>query len=497
MSVQTETTSLVDHDAIRAMVDQFNADDRCPVVNLVDNAQAADWMLEQCPLFDCPDGWMRTIYYFRWWVYRKHIKQTPHGRIVTEFITPVTHGSSYNAISCALGLHIAEGRWLRDQSIIDEYVNFWFTAGEDGGNARKFHNYSSWLHAAEWERYLVTGDASYIVSQLDRFVADYAAWEREKQLPNGLFWQYDVRDGMEESITGSRKHRNARPTINAYMFGNAIAIAKIARLAGRADIAATLTAKAEAIQRLVHENLWDEHAQFFKAQKDENGLSDARELIGYVPWCFDLPRSGTEGAWKHLTDEAEFWAPAGLTTAERRHPMFRSHGVGECEWDGAVWPFATSQTLIAMANLLRHYDQTHVSRQTWFDSLRIYADAQRMYDKPYIGEYHDEITGLWLKGDNPRSIHYNHSTFADLVIHGLVGLVPREDGRLEIDPLMPSDAWDWFALENVRYRGRTLSVVWDRDGSRYGRGAGLSVWEGERRVMSTRTLSRMVEGGSE
>jgi len=40
-------------------------------------------------------------------------------------------------------------------------------------------------------------------------------------LTNGLFWQYDVRDGMEESISGSRTNKNLRPTINSYMFGNA------------------------------------------------------------------------------------------------------------------------------------------------------------------------------------------------------------------------------------------------------------------------------------
>ena len=51
-------------------------------------------------------------------------------------------------------------------------------------------------------------------------------------LANGLFWQYDVRDGMEESISGSRTKKNVRPPLNSYMFGNARAVAAIARLAG-------------------------------------------------------------------------------------------------------------------------------------------------------------------------------------------------------------------------------------------------------------------------
>jgi hypothetical protein len=63
---------------------------------------------------------------------------------------------------------------------------------------------------------------------------------------------------------------------------------------------------------------------------------------------------------------------------------------------------------------------------------------------PYLGEYQDEKTGYWLKGDNPRSSYYNHSGFVDLVINDLVGLKPRADDMLEIYPLIPQGKWKWF-----------------------------------------------------
>src|SRR5437764_3046075 len=107
--------------------------------------------------------------------------------------------------------------------------------------------------------------------------------------------------------------------------------------------------------------------------------------------------------------------------------------------------------------------------------MQIYAKSQHRNGKPYIGEYLDETTGEWLKGDNPRSRYYNHSTFADLVITGLVGVVPKESG-FEIDPLLPDNAWDWFCLDGARVQGRTLTIIWDRDGGRFGQGAGLSVF---------------------
>jgi Mannosylglycerate hydrolase MGH1-like glycoside hydrolase domain/Glycosyl hydrolase family 65, C-terminal domain len=461
-------------DDFKHYVDHFNATDNEDVVNLVPNAQSWAWMSSNVPLFSCPDRPMEEMYYYRWWTFRKHIKQTPAGMILTEFITPVRHAGSHNSISCALGHHLAEGRWLRDQKLLDEYTRFWFR-GADGKPEPKFHKYSQWVAAAMWDRYMVSVDKSLLLDLLDDLVADYQLWEAEKLLPSGLFWQFDVWDGMEESISGSRTHRNARPTINSYMYANANAIAEIASMAGRAELVGKFHDKAFALKKQVLEALWDPRAKFFKAQTQENGLSDAREAIGFIPWCFNLPTPGYEDAWAQLVDPQGFWAPFGLTTAERRHPKFRSHGVGKCEWDGAVWPFATSQTLGALANVLRHYQQPHVTKRHYLEAMQTYVKSQHRGGEPYIGEYLDETTGEWLKGDNARSRYYNHSTFCDLVISGLVGLVPRSDQSVEVDPLLPDGAWDWFCLDGVPYHGKSLSILWDKSGTKFGQGAGLSL----------------------
>ena len=75
-----------------------------------------------------------------------------------------------------------------------------------------------------------------------------------------------------------------------------------------------------------------------------------------------------------------------------------------------------------------------------------------------------------------RGKDYNHSSFCDLVISGLMGLQPRADGELRIRPLIPDREWDWCRLENIRYHGHLLTIQWDRDGSRYGKGAGFRVF---------------------
>src|SRR5439155_27072431 len=110
------TRALLNATEFKHYVDRFNAEHNEDVVNLIPNSKSWEWMTQNIPLITCPDKDLEEIYYYRWWTFRKHIKQTPAERIITEFITPVRHAGSYNSISCALGHHIAEGRWLRDQS---------------------------------------------------------------------------------------------------------------------------------------------------------------------------------------------------------------------------------------------------------------------------------------------------------------------------------------------------------------------------------------------
>src|SRR5438309_12106423 len=102
----------------------------------------------------------------------------------------------------------------------------------------------------------------------------------------GLFHQIDDRDGMEFSIGGS----GYRATINSYMYGDAVAIARIAELAGKRDIAATYRDKAAQIKARLQEKLWDPKAEFFKVSpRGEVRLVDAREEHGLAPWSFNLP----------------------------------------------------------------------------------------------------------------------------------------------------------------------------------------------------------------
>ncbi|WP_025763698.1 MGH1-like glycoside hydrolase domain-containing protein [Dyadobacter tibetensis] len=476
----------------RPYVDYFNTMEDENKVNAIPNEASYRWMQKNIPLFDCPQENFKEIYYYRWWSLRKHIHQTPKGYIFTEFLVDRSYADDYNMISCALGHHIYEGRWLHDQQYLDDYIKVWFR-GNQGGRMKKLMTFSSWTADAVFNRYKVNGDRTFVLDMLPDLQAEYELWERERRTKSGLFWQSDVKDGMEESISGGRREQNARPTINSYMYGNALALSQMSSLALDAPASAWYKSKADTLKDLILQKLWNPEHSFFETikKRGDGDFAQVREAIGYIPWYFNIPESAQDSAWKQVKVEDGFLAPFGLTTAERRHPEFRKSGCCKCEWDGAIWPFASAQTLTAMANRLNGSPSSVLSDSLYFRHLELYVESQYYRGRPYIGEYLDETTGYWLKGDQERSRYYNHSTFNDLIITGLVGLRPRQDGVLEINPLLPQGRWKWFCLDNILYKGRILTILWDEDGTHYNKGRGLQVFVDGRSVAISPVLGKM------
>jgi hypothetical protein len=629
--------ALIDPAHGRGYLKGFNATDAELHPSWITNQQAADFLLAVAPAFECPDPLIESIYWFRWWTLRKHLRPTPHGYVITEFLPRMPWGGPFNEISCPADLHFHEARWLRFPEALDGYGSHWF---RHGGRPRLYTFPAAHaIHA----RYLVTGDPTQGLDLLPDLVENFEAWERDHLDPIGLFWQTDVGDGGEESLGG----HGYRTGINGAMYGDALGIAAFATIAGDQPLAERFQAKAASLRQLVNQKLWDEEAQFFKvatrvsetplasvgilewrlnrdpelakrarpsashvspdssvsalndgleptrsddrahprlaflpakgervwaqyefdqpveissiqifwhvqppeirlprqwslawrrpdgsweparrlrmyhadvdrfvhvpiepvttsalrlemlgagiAEPPADGrlpLADARELHGYLPWYYRIAEAAQAVAWDQLTDPAGFLAPYGPTTVEQRHPGFVIDREGHpCQWNGPSWPFATSMTLAALANLLNGPPQPHASKEDFFATLRTYARSHQLRRDdgttvPWIDENLDPFTGEWLtrskllrRGASPheRGKDYNHSTFCDLVITGLVGLRPRADEMVEVNPLLPADAWDWFCLEGVPYHGRKLSIIYDRDGSRYGRGSGLRI----------------------
>jgi hypothetical protein len=474
-----------------------------------------DWYEDEIPFFECPDAEIQTTYYYRWELLTKHLTYgSPNsGYSFTEFIDRPFWSGAYGAISCPAGHQLYEARWLKSARVARDYARYWLRT--PGAQPRR---YSTWLADAVWAVHLVHPDAAFTGGLQKDLEANYEAWERSHFTPAvGLFWQTGHDDGMEININSRQTADTVRgapayrPTLNAYLFADALAIARTARLNGDGATAERYEKKAAGLKERLHALLWDLEREFFfpMSMRDEErdghvvkamaltyrsgrfaGDPHGRELIGYVPWQFSMAEPGREAAWRFLMDPERFFAARGPTTVERRDPLFLISKTC-CVWSGQSWPYATTQTLVAFANLLQGYEQDVVTKADYFHLFKVYAATHRKDGRPYIAEAAHPDTGSWEGHDGyNHSEHYFHSGFVDPLITGLAGLRPRDDEVVEVNPLAPDD-WSYFALDGVAYRGHRLSILWDRDGSRYGRGAGLRVLAGGKEIAASPRLGRL------
>jgi hypothetical protein len=477
-----------------------------------------DGLLGLVPAFDCPDRALRTTYYYRWELLTKHLTYASPatGYIYTEFLDRPFWSGAYGAISCPAGHQLAEARWIADPRYSWDYARYWLRT--PGAQPRR---YSTWLAAAVLEMEAVHHDPRGLAALLPDLVKNFEGWEREHwNADMGLFWQTGHDDGMEYNIN-SRQTRDIlrggpgyRTTLNSYMAADAAAIGVIARRAGDGVLAARFGAKAKGICEAMHAKLWDANRGFYfqRFRDDETGGDGeriragtltyetgkhagsrlGRELYNYVPWMFDATRPGRErdGAWSNLMRLDGFFGRFGPTTVERRDPQFLVSKTC-CWWSGNSWPYATSQTLEGLARLLQSGGGAGViGREDYAALLGIFARTHRRGGVPYLGEACDPDTGSW-EGHDARghSDHYFHSSFCDLVITGLMGIRPLagENDAIEVAPLIP-DSWPYAAVDGVSIRGRRVTVVWDKTGERYGKGAGLRVLVDGKEALRTGTL---------
>ena len=481
----------------RHYVDMFHKQEREATGKLYEGEGGEDswtWMQREIPFFDSSDKRFEEMYYFRWYAWKKHLVKTPHGYVITEWLPkPEVTDGSYGALPDAAPFHIAEARWLRDPTIAEDDARYWFSPGADS------HKYSDAMAATIRDLTLANGDRALGISLLPAMKASYKSWEETQQDSNGLFWSIDTRDAMEKSISGD----GYRPTLNSYIYGDARAIAEIAAAAGDKPSAENFGRKADALYNLIETRLWNPKDQFYEVMSPaaDSGirkqkkfvdpgttlqLAGVREQIGYIPWMFDIPAASHAVAWKQLFDPQGFNGKLGATTAERRSPRFRFASSDKCTWNGPEWPFAMTQTLLALAAYENISGSTAMTLADYYKLFSRYVLSQHQTLKnghviDWIDEDLDADTGEWIAKNMllaknkqvGRGNYYNHSGFVDPLITGLIGLRPRADNRIVLQPLLPPGEWSYFAIDELPYHGHLLTVLWDSTGKRYGQGKGL------------------------
>lgn len=458
-------------------------------------ASQTSWFDSNVATFECSDPFVTKQFLHRAYVLKKNFMNPRIGKLQHRASTEGRWRSDWyqNVISYGAGHQIREARWFADPSYSwGHLTTFCDNPRPDGvfpshitPDGQKGGQYTDWISSTAIDVMAVHPNTELLTKNLPALAKNAKAWidvyDKDSDfLPvvdshwwTGMEWQpsffyfydYLAKKGEDDL---------ERVDLAAYAYGNAANVAKCARLLGNESVAAELEALANNIKNAVEKKLWNAEWQYFlsnRYQDDKPAL--VKEEIGVYPYYFGLPAAGKgyEAAWKSIIDPKEMWGPWPVRSCSLKCAAY-SPGVfwpvGEnvatgCMWNGPAWPHANSIIMTAMARTLREYPRCELKKKHLFELFNSFTKAQFKngdINNPWTGEYYHAETGEWLTAERD----YNHSTYLDILIPDIIGLVPRNDNILEIDPLMPSPkdgGWSYFMLDGQYYRGHYITILWD------------------------------------
>ncbi len=483
---------------LKYYVDKFNSNDNESVINLISNKNAYKFLSENAPILTCPDKDIEETFAFRTWVFRKHLKETEDGLVITEFLPNVPWAGKHNTINAPLFFHLNEGRWFKNASNFLSYPKFFLN---QNGNA---YDYTTPALTAIVKFFKNCDNIEYLLKNINTVQAYYDGWDLRYKLKNGLYKSNDGIDAMELSISGrsvdgNTRYEGIRPTLNTYMYLDTLTLASLYKLLGDKANYDKYKNRANELKSLINTCLYD--GDFYKAihlpnEQDLEGEisckdilpeNNVRELIGFIPFKSDIISEEKLKALDYLFSEKHFLAPNGFTTADIENERFLYNHPHECKWNGYVWPFATSQVIESLIEVYKNYGENYLSSNDLYSSIKTYAKMHYLYKEDKKVNWIDEVMHpfepkwtakeqlLSINPTDERGKDYNHSSFIDLVIRGLIGVNDDFD-NLTVTPTV-LDKWDYFRLENLNFKGKSYTIVYDKTGTHFNEGKGITIIE--------------------
>ncbi len=354
-------------------------------------------------------------------------------------------------------------------------VRFWFKHGKQVPKVSVFDSENGWITVEKVETKCEVGNMTEI--SFDKIAGESIRIEFEGTVSiYELAVVYQLEPKACESwwklISGDKSYR---VWSNSAMSAGAMAISKMAAMLGNTEESEKYKKIADDIARSMLDKLWDDGDKFFfELTQAEKHRIVGKESNCYAPWAFSIMPDTEKYSemWKYLMDESVFLEKFGITSLEKGNPHYMQTFNHGCLWNGPVWPYTFSLILTAMAEHLRSKTVSKVNKDDYYELITRYCMCHFDNESDTIlaiREDHHPTENHWIA----LSPDYNHSTFIDNVLCGLIGIRPAADG-LEIDPIVPED-WEYFCVEDVRWRGKDLTVIYDKTGERYGHGAGFMV----------------------
>jgi hypothetical protein len=449
------------------------------------------WFADNVPYFDASDGAFKKMWYYRWWIVRFHL---------VDMDSPDLKGFAFyegklgfdNPIGFAIPAQLKELSYLRDPAFgISQAENSYRNHAENGavldppGSPYWNETYSHWIAMALAEFHRVHPlPVQTLRALLPKMAGDVRAWlttydgdgdglpERDRPRVTGYdldilsYWYWD----------GTRLDPRAEPPameradFAGFVYGNAVGVAELATAAGDTALAAEFTATAERVRKAALDNLWDDDSKFFYPQRaSDNARAPLRELHGFFPFTTLLAPNDPRytPALAAMVDPTDFWARFPPVITSLRH-----YRTWNWEMDGLtrnIAPHPISMGARTVLQAIKHYDQDAVRPEHFMELMTRYNDL--VYPgvhpsdplwRPNVHEYYSkwEPYSQSMQPKPSDISHDFHSMYLSLVVEGVVGLTPRVDARIELEPMAQS--WSYFLLDRLRYRGQDLTIVWDR-----------------------------------
>lgn len=449
------------------------------------------WFFDNVPYFDASDPAFKKMWYYRWWIVRFNMTQAD---------TPDLKGYRFyegklgfdNAITFAVPVQLKELTYLRDPTFgLQQAENAYRNLAPSGavidppGSPYWGETYSHWIAAALAEFNRVHPIPKDTLNQLlPAMAGDVRAWLSEFDADrDGLpeRWKprvtgYDLDILSYWFFAGLKLNDDVKPPdlervdFASFVYANARGVAELARLAGNAALAAEFDATAGRIQSAAVQQLWDDQSQFFYPQRTPDHVRvPIRELHGFFPFTTlmapDEPRY--VAALRKFVDPDEFWSRFPPVITSQYH-----YRKWTWEMDGLsrnIAPHPISMGARTLVQVLKHYHQSAITPAHFMDLMARYNSLVYPGVNPYDPLWRPNAHEYYSKWEphqassrpKPSEISHDfHSMYCSLIVEGAVGLTPRSDEKIELQPAASN--WTYFLLDRLRYHGHDLTIVWDQ-----------------------------------
>ena len=474
-------------------------------------AKTEAWYASNVAIFNCSDPLLEKMFLHRAYLLKKNILSPSLGALI---FSTQSQGRWHNSrlaqvLSDSAGHQVREARWLADPRFWSGHLQT-FT-----NNQRPDHVYSksvnlagpgpgdsaNWITSTSWDGHLVHPDLKLLRSVVEALASNirgvqatfdkdgYGLLSLENHEASGMEFQ-PAFFAFSEFKTGPDHKQPLSPLsidrvdFMSYQYGGAQAVARIYRALQQPNEAKEFETLATKIREAVTKFMWNSEDGFFYSLNAENkAQAQVKEATALAPFYFRMfkPTDVYSKAWVSVLDTEQFWTPWPVATVSRKSPAYSQTGWPADEnlataplmANGPTWPRTNSLVLSAMAETLRAARQADsksalekIAPLTCEKLWELFVSYSRVQFRnqdltfPWTGQAYNGETGAWKTQE--RDI--NDSTWLDILIPELLGLVPREDEILEIDPLIPPEALSYFTLDGQRYHSHDISLVWDKPG---------------------------------